>query len=84
MKTLVLAALLGTLSIVCALEPLPPMQPAPVLLLPQPVLIVQQNGQLVFTDKSPAPVVIVQRQPQLWTTSTGKVLMPLQPKWGEK
>ena len=82
MKILVLAALLGTLSIVCALEPLPPMQPAPALLLPQPVLIIQQNGQLVITDKSPVPVMIIQRQPQLWTTSTGEVLMPIQQKGG--
>ena len=55
---------------------------------PQPVLIIQQNGQLVITDKSPVPVVILQTQPQLWTTSTGEVLMPLnlqqQPREGAK
>jgi len=78
--------------IISALEPLPPIQPTPALLLPQPVLIIQQNGQLVITDKGPVPVVILQTQtqtqPQLWTTSTGEVLMPLnlqqQPREGAK
>ena len=74
--------------IVSALEPLPPIQPTPALLIPQPVLVIQQNGQLVITDKSPVPVVILQTQPQLWTTSAGEVLMPLnlqqQPREGAK
>ena len=47
-------------------------------LIPQPVLVIQQTGQLVFTDKScPVPVVLIQKQGQQWITSTGQVLMPL-------
>ena len=76
MKSNSLVALLGILPAAYALEPLPPMQSAPAL-IPVPVLIIQQNGQLVITDKSPQPAVIIQKQGQLWTTSTGQVLMPL-------
>jgi hypothetical protein len=59
----------------------------PTTLLPQPVLVIQQNGQLVITDKNPIPLVIVNKLPQqnppLWTTSTGQVLMPLNIQAGE-
>ena len=52
------------------------MPPTPVL-LPQPVLLVQQSGQLAITDRNPQPVVIIQNQGQLLVTSTGEALMPL-------
>lgn len=74
MKPLAVVCLSVALPFVCAIEPLPLSPPA---LLPQPVQILQQNGQLVLTDKSPIPVMVIQKQPQLWTTSTGQVLMPL-------
>ena len=76
MKTLFLAAFLGILPILCALEPLPPTQPVPAL-IPQPVLVLQENGQLVITDKSPVPVMVIQKTGPLWITSTGQALMPL-------
>jgi hypothetical protein len=62
----------GCLGFLQAGEPL-----TPVPLLPQPVLVIQQTGQLVITDKSPVPVMVIQRLGQVWTTSEGRVLMPL-------
>ncbi|MFZ4682053.1 MAG: hypothetical protein ACOYMS_06100 [Terrimicrobiaceae bacterium] len=58
-------------------EPLFQPIPQPPSLIPVPVLVIQQNGQFVITDRSPQPVVVIQQQGQLWTTSTGQVLMPL-------
>ncbi|MCX6972524.1 MAG: hypothetical protein NTV93_20565 [Verrucomicrobia bacterium] len=58
-------------------EPLFQPIPQPPSLIPVPVLVIQENQQLVITDKSPIPVMVIQKQPQLWTTSTGEVLMPL-------
>lgn len=58
-------------------EPLFQPNPQPPSLIPVPVLVIQQNGQLVITDKNPLPAMVIQKQGQQWTTSTGEVLMPL-------
>jgi hypothetical protein len=60
-----------------AAEPLFQPIPQPPSLIPVPVLVIQQNGQLVITDRNPQPVMVIQRQGQTITTSTGQVLMPL-------
>ena len=66
--------LIRTLLAAASIQFLPALEP----LIPQPVLVIQQTGQLVFTDKScPVPVVLIQKQGQQWITSTGQVLMPL-------
>jgi len=55
----------------------------------QPVIVIQQTGQLLITDKSPQPVVVLpqpQQTGQTITTATGQLLLPLntQQKEGSK
>lgn len=74
MKTLISAILAGISAACFALDPVAPVLP---LAPPQPVLVIQQTGQLVITDRNPQPAVIVQQQGQQFITTSGQVLMPL-------